>query len=384
MEFTIETESLTKLLASPKKIIGEKDAVAFTVFSADKEGSFNIESGGEGVYFKALTLAEVEEAGDFTVKLEDFKKLYFSGKKITFFLEDKELAFKSGRFKGKIPVTQSDKANKPLKPIKKLLKIDREDLMNGLSYLKVDDSVETVEMMLKVRVAKNKLEMVSNGIYIAGRYRTKTSAEGKLSFVVKKPLFVQVMEATKDHKYIKIGSDGKMVRIKTDTIDCYIPVMQRETTNISEFLQKKKKEKIKYIAKCNFIAEEAVNALKSTSSVALISEGKDISVSCSVPKVSSERVKIRAANSKDDFAVTELKAKDGATWELSSKLIISTLDLLGTSNIKLSVADSYMILKGLDVNVIYISAMMMPPEEEEDEVEVDDKKKKKGKKGKKK
>jgi len=315
MKISLDPKDFGKALKLISTVI---DSSEFACLIESKKNKIIVKAEEKGVYICCSLPAEIEKTGSFAVGFSYLNALKFGGKSVSFELFNKEVNFKSGRFRGKLTnLVKTSNLSFSEDAIDLDYTFDFQKFKKGYNALSYssDILINNVTKYIRVLLSKDKMYFMSNDSYTMGLYKdTHVKMPKDFDMILPDEVLSKIIPSITTN--FEFGSNNKSIRIKTPFFDLRHPTVSQEVAakearleNAVIAVKNIKKDKKKVKAKVTISVKEALNALSSITSFLKIHDSEKIELS-----LKKDKCKISAGSTygsaKDSFSFSPKISKE--------------------------------------------------------------------------
>jgi hypothetical protein len=359
---TAAFRSVLGLVGSLSRGMRELESSSDIMLTAEEGNSrLVVEAFVSGIYVKVGIPAQVEVEGSVSTALSFVAGLKLAGDSVSFRFDTSrstsQMIVQSGKFKVFISVGAADPVadKRPLSIIDLTCSIPATLLYNGLHSVLFKPQ-DAARLYGTFAAEENSFALYAHDNYRAAVYTHKNLAADSNPFSVSLPLDVlsKITSAVKQKKsdddvVVKLGTDGKMVRIRAGIFEVYHPVLDLDVEDVRERMSDIVGDSNGHTA----LSFDPKMAAESVASLLSVPKGKadQLFLKMALKKEESIvalRLKSSLSEGISKFNVDVLNCADDYTGATISAPILadvlSMLKTLGGDSIKISFIDDYIVI----------------------------------------
>jgi len=353
MEFKVKRDDLKYATKVIETIFGNSDVSALFEINA-KKNVLTINCGEKNAWISQKIPVTGSKNETFAIEYSTISAINFPKDTINFSLEGRSLSFACGSFKGTLSkLIDKNKVtkHKPLKAITAKYQIDPKLLCEGISYLNYSPILAGKDSKnLSIRITNSgEFIMSTNDSYRGGVFKSTTSAK-KFKVNVNFESMRRISNIISGAEIMKFGTDGKQMRVVTESIDCQYPALQVTKPSTSEeFISKLKNAKVSFIAD----ASKLHKACETLFSLVKSSKLDEIKIICSTKKNKLEMKAVTGtANATYTVPIHKKQGKD-CSFNISNKIASDLFSLVKVSS-KIEVYKDVAVIRSTKQDISYV------------------------------
>lgn len=348
MEFKVNAHQFKEVMKTFALILNPECAL---YVKASSDDHISVESGGRGIYIKALIEAEVNSHGEAGVGCDRFSNIRLKkGDTLHVKASDREMKFSSGSLQGKLMCkpTEEDIVNmRPVEEFPAKIRVAADHLRHAVSSSTFVGALPTSRNGIRIQAA-DKLKVSTTDQYRATLFREDLAFTpvGEID-VLLNPGFIQTALARIKTPELSLGLHNGTFQISSEVLTIYYPTIQMEPQDIEGWIDSGiDPEECRCTVKTT--AEDFIQVIDEASSIRTGALGFDIHFDLLIKGTKMvSRVSTPHGDALSSIDLVESDSEKHVT-KLSSRYMLEMLNLIKKGPITVKFWDNYLTISALD------------------------------------